>query len=87
MRLGKRKPDYKKGPYRQSGIMSHDFEPSVRSHGENHHYFVTRLKRDRELHMIRKKNIEQGLKPVVISQDEINVAKQEFYKKQQLEVI
>ena len=37
--------------------------------------------------MIRKQNIDQGLKPVVISQDEINKAKQEFYKKQELEVI
>ena len=87
MRFGKRKPDYKKGPYRQSGVTSRDFEPSVRSHGENHQYFVARLKRDYELHMIRRRNIDQGLKPVVITQEQIDKAKQEFYKKQELEVI
>ena len=87
MRYGKRKPDYKRGPYRPSGYTSRDFEPSVSSHGENHQYFIAGFNRDKKLQAIRKRIKEQGLKPVVITQEQINKAKQEFYKKQELEVI
>jgi len=75
---GKKLEDYKTGASRPSG---HRGEPKILGHGDNLYFFKSRLKRDIELKMIYKEKKEKGLEAAVITQAEIDKAKQEFYKK------
>ncbi len=75
---GRKLEDYKTGASRPSG---HRGEPKILGHGDNHLHFIARMKMDLRSYIQYKEKKEKGLEAVVITQAEIDRAKQEFYKK------
>ena len=75
---GLRLSDYKTGASRPAD--GRWKEPGLLGHGENHQHFIARMKMDLKVAIQRKKNKEQSLDAAVITQEEIDRAKHEFYK-------